>query len=145
MCVASSPTPRAPTAASPTASSIPSATDPRKSAKSSWRTSPPASTAAVLVKGLAQGLHKQYKTLEGTLRLVQRRLAAVSIFAAAVVSVRPERFKGVDRDLAALGKHLESGRVLVQLRHLAGDQLVALDPPLGLRPRQWNAVEAGSE
>ena len=97
-----------------------------------------------IAEGLAKRLHKRHRTLEGTLRLVKRRLAAVSIFVVAVVSLRPEQFEEVGRDLGMLRGHLKTGRVLVELRHLAGDQLDDLDPPLGLRPRPWNALEAGS-
>ena len=92
-----------------------------------------------IAEWVAERYYGQQQPIEGPLRWVKRRALAVRSFLAAMASLHPGTFEGVEPTVTAMRKHLGTDRVLVALRHLAGAGLVGLSPPLGLRPRHSGA------
>lgn len=73
--------------------------------------------------------------LMGALRWIRRRVRAVRAALVAIVTLMPERFRGVPPTLAGFREALSQTFVLVTLRELAERHLGALPVPLGFRTR----------
>ena len=97
-----------------------------------------------IARWVAERFYPPEQPIEGPLRWVKRRACAGSSFVKAMVNLYPEEFEGVEPTVTAMRGHLGSDQVLVKLRQIAGDDLVRLSPPLGLRPRTANVI-AGPE
>jgi hypothetical protein len=68
-------------------------------------------------------------------RSIRRRLGPVRAALLAVVTLLPERFRGIAPTITALREALGTGRVLVAVRRIAERHLGALPTPLGFRHR----------
>ena len=73
--------------------------------------------------------------LDGALRWIRRRVAAVRAALLAIVTLMPERFPDVRPTVASFREHLGGGDVLLVVRELAERHLGGLPAPLGFRPR----------
>ena len=72
--------------------------------------------------------------LSSAVRDLRGALAAVSAFLAAVVTMRPDLFRGCPADLVSMRAALGTETLLVDLRREMTDRLQFMPPPVGFRP-----------
>lgn len=82
----------------------------------------------------ARRLFPHRDELSNAVRGLRRAFTAVSVFLAAVVTLRPDLFRGTPADLVSMRAALGTETLLADLRREMTDQLRFLPPPVGFRP-----------